>query len=212
MKFVETNIFGVYLVKAERHTDERGFFCRTWCKNEFEQQGLEGGLVQCSVSYNSQKGTLRGMHYQREPNSETKLVRCTRGTIFDVVVDIRTSSPSYGRWDAFELNQDDHHALYIPKGCAHGFQTLTDDCEVFYQMSQQYFADASSGFHYADPELNIKWPISVSIISAKDLNLPSLNDMASKTTPKQNAPTYCSSTNPLELKAKKNQPMRFPNE
>jgi dTDP-4-dehydrorhamnose 3,5-epimerase len=172
MKFVPTTIAGAYRIEPERLVDDRGFFARTWCRREFEQHGLDAGLVQCSVSFSPKCGTLRGMHYQQAPHWEVKLVRCTRGAIFDVIVDLRPASPTHLAWEGFELTAENHTALYIPKGLAHGFLTLVDDCEVFYQMSQFFEASAAAGVRWNDPAFAIAWPREVVTISPRDANYP----------------------------------------
>lgn len=168
MIFTETRITGAYRVEPERYADERGFFARTWCREEFKAHGLTAELAQCSVSYNHRKGTLRGMHYQAAPHAETKLVRCTQGAIYDVVLDLRPDSPTFRQWEAFELSAENRRALYLPEGCAHGFQTLTDGAEVFYQISAEYCPESARGVRWNDPVFAIRWPLPVSIISAKD--------------------------------------------
>jgi len=172
MKFRATQIRDVLEITVEPKTDERGFFARTWCKDEFEARGLESELVQCSISYNSKKGTLRGMHYQAAPFEETKLVRCTRGSVYDVVVDLRPESPTFKRWIAITLTAENRNMIYIPQGCAHGFLTLQDDTEVFYQMSEVYDAASARGFRWNDPAFEIAWPDAVKVISERDRNYP----------------------------------------
>lgn len=177
MRTLSTQLESVWLIEPERIEDERGFFARTWCQREFLEFGLDSELVQCSVSFNRTAGTLRGMHFQIPPHEETKLVRCTRGSIFDVVVDLREGSATLGKYQSFELSSDNHLAVYIPKGFAHGFQTLEPDTEVYYQMGQYFHPGSASGFHFADKELSIPWPLPVSTISTKDEELSSLSDM-----------------------------------
>ena len=172
MRFTETNIQDTWLIEPQRHSDDRGHFARTWCVNEFEDRNLNSQLVQCNVSFNKRAGTLRGMHFQVAPSEEAKLVRCTRGRIYDVVVDIRPESATYKQWQAFDLSARNQHALYIPEGCAHGFQALLDDTEVFYQMSEFFGAESACGFHHADREIGIAWPMTISAISDKDNKLP----------------------------------------
>jgi dTDP-4-dehydrorhamnose 3,5-epimerase len=174
MKFSPTKLPGVWIVDLEKHEDERGFFARTWCRREFEEHSLNPNLVQCSVSFNRKKGTLRGMHYRIAPHAESKLVRCTRGAIYDVAVDLRTTAPTYKNWITVELTAENSHALYIPEGFAHGFQTLEDDTEVFYQMSEFYQPECSRGIRWNDPALNIQWPIANPFLSDRDYNLPYL--------------------------------------
>jgi len=170
MKFSPTKLPGVWIVDMEKHEDERGFFARSWCQREFEEHGLNPNLVQCSVSFNHKKGTLRGMHYQAAPHEEAKLVRCTRGAIYDVVVDLRPVSPTRKQWLAVDLTADNGRALYIPEGFAHGFQTLADDAEVFYQMSEFYHSECVRGIRWNDPALKIEWPLPDPILSARDKN------------------------------------------
>ncbi len=168
MKVQSTRIQGAHLIELERIEDARGFFARSWCREEFHKAGLNAELAQCSVSYNHLAGTLRGLHYQADPHGETKLVRCTRGRIFDVLVDLREGSTSFGQWQAFELNESNHTALYIPPGIAHGFQTLVDGTEVFYQMSDPYVPDAARTVYWNDARFSIPWPIPRPILSEKD--------------------------------------------
>ncbi len=172
MKFIEAALPGVFVIEPEPVEDERGFFARTFCAREFEQQGLDARLMQCSISFNPSKGTLRGMHYQAPPLAEAKLVRCTRGAIFDVVVDLRLDSPTYKQWFAAHLSAENYRALYIPQGLAHGFQTLADATEVAYQMSEYFHADSARGVRWDDPAFGIQWPDDVRIISAKDRAYP----------------------------------------
>jgi dTDP-4-dehydrorhamnose 3,5-epimerase len=170
MIFRKTKIPGVFLIEPERLSDERGFFARTWCREEFLAHGLNPKLAQCSVSFNHLRGTLRGMHYQKAPHSEDKLVRCTRGAIYDVALDLREDSPTYKQWIAAELSANNLCMFYIPKGCAHGFQTLEDQTEVFYAISENYHPGASKGYRYNDPAFQIVWPPDLRVISQKDLN------------------------------------------
>ncbi|MFZ3059424.1 MAG: dTDP-4-dehydrorhamnose 3,5-epimerase [Candidatus Methanoperedens sp.] len=168
MKFIETKLKGAYIIEPERLEDERGFFARTFCQKEFEYHDLNPRLVQCSISYNKHKGTLRGMHFQIAPKAEDKLVRCTRGAIYDVIIDLRPDSLSYCDWISVELNEDNHLMLYVPEGFAHGFQTLTDYTEVFYQMSEFYAPEFARGVRWNDPAFSIEWPISNHVLSDKD--------------------------------------------
>lgn len=170
MKFVATELKGAFIVEPEILEDERGFFARTWCRKEFEQHGLNPNLVQCNISFNRNKGTLRGMHYQTSPFEETKLVRCTMGAIYDVIIDLRPISKTFKRWIAVELTAENRKMIYIPQGFAHGFQTLENDTEVFYQMSEFYAPEYARGVRWDDPKLNIQWPDDVRIISVKDRN------------------------------------------
>jgi dTDP-4-dehydrorhamnose 3,5-epimerase len=157
--FHATEIPGVVVVDIERREDERGFFARTFCREEFAAQGMVTEFVQCSISYNRRRGTLRGMHFQAEPYGEAKLVRCSRGAIFDVALDLRPQSPAFKRWVGVELNDENGRMLYLPKGCAHGFQTLVDDSEVLYHISEFYHPEASAGVRWDDPAFGIKWPL-----------------------------------------------------
>jgi len=173
MKFTETKIPGVYVVEIERLEDVRGFFARTWDEKEATERGLEGRMVQCSTGFNREAGTLRGMHFQTSPHAEAKVVRCTRGAIYDVVLDLRPDSPMYTKWITYELTGDNHREMYIPKGCAHGYQTLSDSTEVLYMMSEYFHPDASSGVRYDDPAFNIGWPETATrVISERDRNWP----------------------------------------
>ena len=158
MIFTETQLKGAYIIELEKKADERGFFARAWCQHEFEAQGLNPQLVQCNISYNAQRSTLRGMHYQASPYAEAKLVRCTRGAIHDVIIDLRPESATYKQHVAVLLDADQHRMLYIPEGFAHGFQTLEDDTEVFYQMSAVYHPEAARGVRWDDPAFSIDWP------------------------------------------------------
>jgi dTDP-4-dehydrorhamnose 3,5-epimerase len=172
MIFHETSLAGAFLLEMERHEDERGFFARAWCRREFEARGLDPAIAQTSVSFNRLNGTLRGMHFQRPPHDEVKLVRCTRGAIWDVIIDLRPGSPTYRRWESFELSEENRRELYIPKGFAHGFQTLADATEVHYQISEFHSPGAAAGFRHDDPALAISWPLPVSIIAERDRSWP----------------------------------------
>ena len=172
MIFAETPILGAYVIEIEKHEDERGFFARSWCAREFAAKDLDPHLVQCNVSFNKRKGTLRGLHYQIPPHAEVKLVRCTKGSLFDVIVDLRKDSPTFLKWFAIELTATNHRMLYIPKLFAHGFQTLEDDTEIFYQMSEFYEPAASKGLRWNDPRLGITWPLGERIISSRDGSYP----------------------------------------
>jgi dTDP-4-dehydrorhamnose 3,5-epimerase len=158
VRFRETEVAGVFVVDPERHEDERGYFARTFAIDEFAARGLDTRVDQCSTSFNARAGTLRGLHYQAAPHGEAKLVRCTRGAIFDVAVDLRAGSPTYLRWSAAELSADNGRALFVPEGCAHGFQTLLDDSEVSYQISTPFVPDAGRGVRWDDPAFAIAWP------------------------------------------------------
>jgi dTDP-4-dehydrorhamnose 3,5-epimerase len=175
MFFVETELQDAYIIELDRREDRRGFFARTWAQEEFERRSLVSRIVQANMSYNHTRGTLRGMHFQHAPYAEAKLVRCVRGAIFDVIIDLRPSSPSYKRWIGVELSADNRRALYVPEGFAHGFQTLEDHCDVFYHVSQYYTPGAEGGFRYDDPAFAILWPLPVSIISDKDRAWPNFS-------------------------------------
>ena len=169
MKITPTRIAGVMLVEMERHHDERGWFTRTWCAEEFRAHGLEPALVQCSSSFNRKCGTLRGMHYQAEPHGETKLVRCTRGAVFDVAVDVRRSSPTFGRWVGVELTAENHRQLWVPAGMAHGFVVLSEYAEFLYKTTDYYQPSAERSILWNDPTLAIDWELAEPPqLSAKD--------------------------------------------
>ena len=173
MRFVPVELAGAFVVELEPIEDERGSFARTWCRDELAAQGLETELAQCSTSRNLRAGTLRGMHFQQAPHEEVKLVRCTRGAIFDVIVDLRPGSPTYAAWFGAELDAASGRGLYVPKGFAHGFQTLTDDTEVLYMISYPYVAEASTGVRWDDPAFGIVWPETrVRTLSARDRSWP----------------------------------------
>lgn len=172
MIFTETDLPGAYVVDLEPYRDERGFFARAWCRNEFEEHGLVPRVVQANVSFNEHEGTLRGMHYQVAPHEETKLVRCTRGAIYDVIVDLRPDSPTYTHWIGVELTEHNYRMLYVPENFAHGFITLQPRTEVTYQVSQFYAPDAERGVRYDDPAFGIEWPVPVRVISEKDRTWP----------------------------------------
>jgi dTDP-4-dehydrorhamnose 3,5-epimerase len=172
MVFTETGLTGAFVLDLERHEDERGFFARSWCRHEFEARGLNPALVQCNVSRNRAKGTLRGLHYQVSPHEEAKLVRCTRGAIYDVIADLRAGSTTFRRHFGIVLTAEDCKALYVPEGFGHGFLTLEDGCDVFYQMSQFFEPAASRGIRWDDPALGITWPEAVRVISERDRSYP----------------------------------------
>ncbi len=175
MRFTLTDVAGAYLIELEKRGDERGFFARAWCKREFEEHGLCARLCQANVSFNRYQGTLRGLHFQRAPHAENKLVRCTRGAIFDVALDLRPESPSFRKWVGFELSAENGRMLYVPEGCAHGYQTLRDNCEVFYQVTEFYAPEDEGGVAYDDPAFGIRWPLPVTVISDRDKNHPRWN-------------------------------------
>jgi dTDP-4-dehydrorhamnose 3,5-epimerase len=172
MIFAETKLKGAFVIEPERLQDERGFFARTWCKREFEHHGLNPNLVQCNISFNKRKGTLRGMHYQGALHEEAKLVRCTLGGIYDVIIDLRPKSKTFGQWLAIELTSQNRKMLYVPEGFAHGFQTLEDNTEIFYQMSEFYAPESARGVRWNDPQFNIFWPVDQPAISKKDQAFP----------------------------------------
>ena len=172
MTFHGTKLPGVVEIRIEPKCDERGFFARTWCQKEFESHGLNSKLVQCSVSFNPREGTLRGIHYQAAPFSEAKVVRCTRGAIYDVVLDLRAESPTFKGWIGLELTSENRSMLYVPEGCAHGFLTLEGETEVSYQMSEFYNAESGRGVRWNDPAFQIAWPGRVSLISERDRSYP----------------------------------------
>jgi len=172
MIFEETKLARVVTIRLERKADERGFFARTWCQREFEQQGLNPQLVQCSISFNPRRGTLRGMHYQSAPHAEAKVVRCTSGAIHDVVIDMRRQSPTFKDWIGVTLTAENRDMIYIPEGCAHGFITLEDESEIFYQMSEFHYPEAARGVRWDDPAFGIAWPMKPELISERDRNYP----------------------------------------
>lgn len=174
MRFTPTPLPGVYVIDLEYLEDGRGFFARSWCREEFARRGLNAELAQCNVSFNRLRCTLRGLHYQADPHAEAKLVRVTRGAAYDVAADLRPWSPTYLRWFAAELTADNRRALYVPGGCAHGFQTLTDDTEVFYQMSEVYRPEAARGVRWDDPALGVAWPDLERVMSERDRGYPDL--------------------------------------
>lgn len=172
MIFHPSKINGAYRIEPERIEDPRGFFARTYCVEEFEAKGLNLKMAQCSISFNEKKGTLRGMHFQITPKAEVKLVRCTAGAICDVLLDLRKDSSTYLKWEAFEISATNRNLLYIPEGIAHGFQTLEDRTEVFYQISEFYSPEHSRGVLWNDPAFDIKWPLENPIMSDKDQSYP----------------------------------------
>ena len=172
MIFTETNLKGAFLIDLEKVEDSRGFFARTWCHREFETHGIAFRQVQCNVSYNKKKGVLRGMHFQTSPHEEAKLVCCIKGEVFDVIVDLRPGSPTFLQHVSAVLSAENHRMIYIPEGFAHGFQTLQDDTEVFYQMSEFYAPQSSIGVRWNDPSFGIQWPVEDLIISKRDQEYP----------------------------------------
>lgn len=172
MIFHETKLQGVFEIRIEPLRDERGFFARSWCQTEFKAHGLNPALVQCNISFNGRKGTLRGMHYQLAPYAEAKLIRCTRGAIYDVIVDLRLESPTFKQWVSVVLTAEKRNMAYVPEDCAHGFLTLEDDTEVLYQMSQFFSAESARGVRWDDPAFQITWPNEIAVISERDKNYP----------------------------------------
>jgi dTDP-4-dehydrorhamnose 3,5-epimerase len=172
---VPTALSGAYVIEQERHADERGWFARTWCRQEFAQAGLESALVQCSASYTQRRGTVRGLHYQAPPFAEVKLVRCPRGALFDVAVDLRPGSPTFARWIGVELTPENGRMLYIPRGFAHGFMTLVDATEVAYQMSASYSPQDARAVRWSDPLVGVQWPRPIEVISPRDRDCPDVN-------------------------------------
>jgi dTDP-4-dehydrorhamnose 3,5-epimerase len=172
VKFTETSLEGAYIIEIDPIEDDRGFFARTWCHHEFEEQGLNTKIAQCSTSFNSRKGTLRGMHYQDKPFQETKVVRCIMGAVYDVIVDLRVESPTYLKWISIELTAINRKMVYIPVGFAHGFQSLEDNTEVFYQISEFFKPELSRGIRWNDQAFGFTWPIQQCIMSERDKNFP----------------------------------------
>ena len=171
MIFTETKLTGAFIIDVDPHEDERGFFARSWCEDEFKQHGLNPRLVQCNISFNKKRGTLRGMHYQAAPFAEAKVVRCTMGAIYDVIIDLRPDSSTFKQWFAVELTAENRRALYVPEDFAHGFQTLTDNAEVFYQMAEFFHPECARGVKWNDPAFGILWPLKITLISPKDEQL-----------------------------------------
>jgi len=173
MIFKEIKLPGAFIIDIEKYEDDRGFFARAWCQNEFEAQGLNTHWVQANLGFSKKRGTIRGLHYQVAPHAEIKLIRCIRGAVYDVIVDLRPDSPTYKQWLGVELSADNHKMLYIPAGFAHGYQALEDESETFYQVSQFYAPGAEKGLRWNDPTFNIEWPITKNLIlSEKDKNWP----------------------------------------
>lgn len=173
MLFMKAGLKGAFIIELEKREDERGFFARAWCREEFEANGLNSCWVQSNIAFSKVRGTLRGLHYQTPPHEESKLVRCIRGAIYDVIIDLRPDSPTYKRWLGVELTANNHTMLYLPEGFAHGYQTLEDNSEVFYQVSQFYCANSERGVRWNDPVFGIEWPeADIRIISDKDKSWP----------------------------------------
>ncbi len=172
MRFTDAALPGAYSIDIEPLDDERGFFARVWCRDELERKGLVSDLAQMSLSFNRRKGTLRGMHYQAVPHEEVKLVRCTRGAIYDVLLDLRRDSPTFRQWISAELTAENRRTLYVPKGIAHGFQTLADDTEILYQISEFHHPESARGVRWDDPAFGIDWPDRRPILSERDASYP----------------------------------------
>ena len=172
MIFAETKLKGAFIIQPEKLEDERGFFARTWCKRELEAHGLNPNLVQCNISFNKKRGTLRGMHHQVPPHEEAKLVRCTMGAIYDVIIDLRPNSQTFKKWLSLELTAKNRKMIYIPEGVSHGFMTLDDNTEVFYQMSEFYAHECARGVRWNDSAFDIVWPGDVTVISERDNQYP----------------------------------------
>lgn len=172
MKFLPTEIAGVFVVELERRSDERGFFARQWCADEFMRAGLDPRVAQINVARSAAKGTLRGIHFQSPPHAEVKLIRCVRGSVFDLAVDLRVDSPTYCQWVGMELDEQSGRMLYIPEGCGHGYLTLAPDTDLVYQASVPYAPESAKGFRYDDPAFKIAWPGEINVISAADQNWP----------------------------------------
>jgi dTDP-4-dehydrorhamnose 3,5-epimerase len=175
MEFVETELKGCFVVRPKRIEDARGHFARAWCRDEFAQHGLNPDMLQLNTGFSHKAGTVRGLHYQQAPHAEAKFARCTRGAIFDVVVDLRAESPTRGRWFGIELSADDGAMVYVPEGCAHGYQALVDGAEMYYLTSARYAPAAASGVRFDDPAFGIAWPAPVSIVSDQDRNWPAFS-------------------------------------
>jgi dTDP-4-dehydrorhamnose 3,5-epimerase len=177
MKFSRTALDGVWLIELELREDERGFLARTFCEQEFASHGLNTRWPQCNLTFTRQRGMIRGMHFQAEPKPEIKLFRCQAGAVFDVLVDVRRGTPTFGRWEGFELTAQDRRMLYVPGGFAHGFQCLTDNCELFYQMSECYVPELARGIRWDDPMVKIPWPLPNPVLSERDRSLPPLAEL-----------------------------------
>jgi dTDP-4-dehydrorhamnose 3,5-epimerase len=179
LRFTPTSVAGAFLIDPILRTDNRGHFSRAWCFREFAEQGIEFTPVQANTGFSFRKGTLRGLHFQVEPALEAKLVRCTRGALFDVVVDLRPQSPSYRQWYGIELKADRYQMLFVPDGCAHGYQTLEDNTDAFYMSSQYFTPAAAKGVRFDDPAFGVKWPLAATVISEQDRNWPLFNETSS---------------------------------
>jgi dTDP-4-dehydrorhamnose 3,5-epimerase len=170
--FKETTLSGAYVIEPEKIGDDRGYFARVWCKKELQQHGLKGDIAQSNVGFSHRKGTLRGLHFQKSPHAEVKIVRCTRGSIFDVIVDLRPDSPTYKGWFGVELNEENSRMIYVPEGFAQGYMTLADNTEMNYHTSEFYNPEAASGVRYNDVAIGIRWPMAPTIISPQDCSWP----------------------------------------
>ena len=175
MTFTESRIPGAWIIDVSEIHDDRGFFAMTWLPGEFTKRGLDPSLAQCNLAFNHKRGTLRGMHFQKAPHEQVKIIRCTRGALLDVIVDLRPDSPTYRRWEAVELSADNRRMFYMPKGIAHGYLTLTDAAEAYYHASAPWAPQAESGVRWNDPAFGIKWPFEPAVISEKDANWPLLS-------------------------------------
>jgi dTDP-4-dehydrorhamnose 3,5-epimerase len=175
MIFKETPLKGAFEIEVQKIEDERGFFGRLWCEKEMKMHGLNTNIVQSNVSLSKNKGTLRGMHFQRSPFQETKLVRCTKGAVYDVIIDLRPDSPTFKKWHGVKLSEKNHKMIYVPENFAHGFLTLEDESEVYYLVTQFYNKDKEAGLRWNDPSFNIDWPEIVNDISIKDSNHPNFD-------------------------------------
>jgi dTDP-4-dehydrorhamnose 3,5-epimerase len=178
MKFIETNVKGCLIIEPDRFDDDRGFFSKIWDVNEFRQHGLSTDFAQFNLAFNHRKGTLRGMHFQAVPHEEVKLVRCTRGAVFDVIVDLRRASPTYLQWSGVELSEENYRTYYVPQGCAHGYVTLTDRAEVTYNVSTGYAPQSARGVRWNDPVFGIKWPMQPTVINSRDNTYPDYERVA----------------------------------
>ena len=174
MRFIELGLKGAFLIEIEPVNDERGFFARGWSRDELAAHGLKDDLSECNLSFNTQRGTLRGLHFQAAPFEQAKLVRCTQGSIYDVIVDLRPGSPTHGRWEALEITMENRRMVYVPQGFAHGFLTLRDATEVAYQMTANYAPSHARGIRWDDPSLRVTWPMAPTLISARDRSYPLL--------------------------------------
>ena len=172
MIFRETTLKGAFVIEIEKFEDKRGFFARAWCQKEVEANGLVSRVVQTNISFNKKRGTLRGMHYQVAPYEQIKLIRCTRGVIYDVIIDLRPDSPTFRKWTGVKLTAENYTMLYVPENFAHGFQTLENNTEATYQVSQFYSPESERGFRYDDPVFQVEWPLPVEVISEKDIAWP----------------------------------------